>query len=370
MLGEQLLGNALSQWPQTHALALDAEQIALSVAILWAIQMKAALPIVRCTVHYDCMSAGQGASGLWSPADDFGERIRHLSLLAQHYDGIHINYEHVKGHDGNVWNELADCAAKHFADGGQCASSPPWEVIHAFLNVDLAWAGFGFQAAWDGSLRIENGAMVWGEQEFRPFELRESQLVPTVAPAKDEGGEQDALQIRACTVNVQGLAGHRKYVEEQLDHLGINVAFIQETKGHEGQCQSKLYFRLETESCRHFGVAIWLHQKFGAWRANGSPVVVREEDIEVLHKCSRLLVIVVRKGQHKFAFVSGHCPHAGNPQDRDDFIQRLGAILVRLKQVRLLLCGIDLNGRIPTDYGTVSGGLTCGDADTTGRPLC
>ena len=368
MIGEQIVGNALSQWPTTHAWALDAEQAALSVALLWALQMKTVLPTVWCTVHYDCLSAGNGASGLWNPADSLGERLRNLGLLAQNFDGLHIEYEHVKGHAGNVWNELADSVAKHHASGGKGSPSPPGDTLRAFLNTDLGWVGFGFRMASNGSMQIQDGAVVWGEQDFRPFMLQESQLVPTVASTENNRqGQSAGLKIRACSINIQGLAGHRKYIEEQLDHLGITLAFLQETKCHEGQCQSKLYYRLETEACRHFGVAIWFHQKLGAWSVDGSPVQVREEDVEIIHKDPRLLVVVVRRGQHKFAFIAGHCPHSGHPTDRDAFIHLLGGYLCRLKRTHFLLCGIDLNGRIPTDYGTVSGDLQCGEADTTGR---
>ena len=367
LIGEQLVGNAVSQWPVTHALALDAEQVALSVAILWAIQLRAVLPTVWCTVHYDCMSAGKAAAGIWEPADGMGERLRNLCLMAENLDGLHLQYEHVKGHAGNAWNEVADAVAKDCARGGSCCSPPPEDTVSTFLRMDLAWVGYGLQAAIHGSAKVENGALTWTENGFRPFALTEGQLIPTVEPEVGAGVKAPGtFRIKACTINVQGLTGHHKYVEEQLDHMGMNIVFLQETKGNEGQCQSKTYFRLETEACRHFGVAIWLHQKLGAWSVDGCPVTIREEDVEVLHGGARLLVIMIRKGQHKFAFISGHCPHAANPGDRNAFLKQLDEMMGRLKHVQFMLCGIDLNGRIPVEYGTVSGGLQCGDADTTG----
>ena len=165
----------------------------------------------------------------------------------------------------------------------------------------------------------------------------------------------------------KGLAGHHKYVEEQLDHMGVTIAFMQETKGHESQCCSKLYYRLETEACRHFGVAIWFHRQLGAWTQNGTPVVVQEEDVEVLYHGPRLLAIVVRHGEGKFGFLSGHCPHGAKVEGREEFLRTFENLLLRLKNVKLLLCGVDLNGRLPTDHRSVSGSLECGEPDANGR---
>ncbi|CAE7905413.1 rngB [Symbiodinium microadriaticum] len=368
LVGEQLVGNPTTTWSLLDGSALEAEQAAVAVALLWAIQMRSMIPALTCTVHFDCLSAGLGASGKWQPVGEMGAPTRHLDLLAQSLPGLSIQYQHVKGHEGNAWNELADGVAKALSLGGCIAAPPPDAAIRAFLEADLSWAGISCSAAANGSLPIEQGMFTVGEPSFRPFQLTESQLIPTIDPPGDVAIAQPSqFRLRACSVNVQGLAGHHKYVEEQLDHMGVNIAFMQETKGHESQCCSKLYYRLETEACRHFGVAIWFHRQLGAWTHNETPVTVQEEDVEVLHHGPRLLAIVVRHGEGKFGFISGHCPDGGKTEGREEFLRTFENLLLRLKHVKLLLCGVDLNGRIPTDHRSVSGSLECGEPDANGR---
>ena len=273
LIGEQLVGNPMSGWPLTGVSALEAEHAAIAVALLWALQMRTVTPAIECTIHFDCLTAGYGASGHWQSADGLGAQIRHLDLMARGLQGLEVRYRHVKGHDGDAWNELADAVAKDMSKGGQSAMTPPAAVLQTFMQADLSWAGFGFQAAYDGSVPISQGAVAFNEQPFRPFQLTTDQLIPTIGPpGEDDQGASRCFSLRVCTVNVQGLSGHHKYIEEQLDHMSVNIAFMQETKGHESQCQSNLYYRLETAACRHFGVAIWLHRKLGAWQTNGSPV--------------------------------------------------------------------------------------------------
>ncbi|CAE7857683.1 unnamed protein product, partial [Symbiodinium necroappetens] len=368
IIGEQLVGNADTQWPSTGALALDAEQIAIATAILWTLQMRALIPKVRCQIWFDCQAAGYAASGQWTVINDMGSRLRNLALMADQVGEVSIEYGHVKAHAGNGWNEVADAVAKALSCGNICAQGPPDETVKAFLELDLAWAGFNLRAARDGSSRVAAGQLWWNESQFRPYQLTVNQLIPTSAEDnKGIGTTEQCFRLRACTANVQGLTGHYKYVEEQLDRMAMNVVFLQETKGHSGICQSSAYLRLSTEACRHFGVAVWFHRRLGAMQIDGVPLVIQEEDIEVLAETPRLLTLVVRKDGRKFGFIAGHCPHSGRAEERDAFLEQLASILHRLKRSHLVLCGIDLNGRVQAPYELVCGTLTCDDPDATGQ---
>ncbi|CAE7349989.1 unnamed protein product, partial [Symbiodinium sp. CCMP2456] len=339
VLGEQVLGNADTMWPCSGAAVIDAEQIAVSVAILWAIQMRATIPQVRCTVLFDCLAAGYGASGEWSTSSALGDRMRNLDLMAQGIEGLCIEYEHVKAHSGCGWNEAADCVAKAVTSDIQCAATPPQRVVQAFLNVDLGWAGFGLRAAVDGSVPFEGAAVAWSDEPFRPFQIGVDQLIPTVTTSpmdNSEHHEDQPFHLKACTINIQGIAGNFRYIEEQLDKMDMNIVFVQETKSRGGQCKSKYYYRLATDACKHFGVAIWFHASKGALVIDDVPQCIREEDIE---------------------------PTNG----KGSFPDNLSGLIKRTKAAQILLCGIDLNGRVPNEYDMVTGDLVCDEPDQTGR---
>ena len=86
----------------------------------------------------------------------------------------------------------------------------------------------------------------------------------------------------------------------------------------------------------------------------------------VLYEGPRLLVLLVTKGHIKIGLVSGHCPHATRHAERDAFLACIQPLLQRLKHVSLILGGVDLNGRIPTNFPCVSGSLELGEADEAG----
>ena len=205
LVGEQLAGNPMTTWTSLEGSALEAEQAAVAVALLWAIQMRSTIPALTCTIHFDCLSAGLGASGDWQPVGALGAQTRHLDLLAQSLHGLTIQYQHVKGHEGNAWNELADGVARALSVGGRMVASPPTAALRTFLDADLSWAGFSCRAAANGSLPIVQGMFTVGEQPFRPFQLSESQLIPTVDPPGEVANTQSCqFRLRACSVNVQG----------------------------------------------------------------------------------------------------------------------------------------------------------------------
>eukprot|EP00439_Symbiodinium_sp_Y106_P071094 s1364_g12.t1 len=81
----------------------------------------------------------------------------------------------------------------------------------------------------------------------------------------------------------------------------------------------------------------------------------------------RLLTVVVQLGQKKMGIISGHCPHEERRQERNAFLDLLQEQMARLKQAHLLLCGVDLNGRLPGAYPPACGDLGFGEPDETGE---
>ena len=198
-------------------------------------------------------------------------------------------------------------------------------------------------------------------------ELDPAQLIP-VSPSLgvQRGSEAAPASLLVATINIQSLRDKCKYIEDQLNDRGVNLVFFQETKIPGGTVTSQHYLRLHTDAQSHWGVAIWIHRRLGILTLGANPLKVEESDIAVLHESPRLLVLLITVGDIRIGALSGHCPHASRPVERDAFLTTLQPLLQRLKHVNLLVGGVDLNARVPTNFEGVSGALEFGEPDETG----
>ena len=367
-LGGQLRGSSTTMWPDLEPMALHAEQVALAAALLWVLQAQAVLPAFHCSVFYDCLAAGHAADGTWTALNDMGQRTHNMELLIRATPGLHVDFHHVKGHSGDPWNECADCAAKAFAAGRLTIAEPPEEVTRCFLSSNLEWMATEVLAMITGNLPATNGWMMWKDEPFEPSQLQPNDLVNVQTAQKGEDKAGHRLQVRAASVNIQGMGGNYQFVEAQLHDLGMNIACIQETKGRAGTVPGRYYLRFATESEKYWGTAIWIHRKLGILTQDGKGLSVVEEEVMTLHESPRLLAISIKKEAVKIVVVSGHCPHAER-EDRPAFLADLRHVLSRAKYATLLILGIDLNGRLPTNFEPATGGLVYGEPDQCGREM-
>ena len=365
-LGDELTGCQEPPWRPEGPLALHAEHIAIAVAVLWTMQMRGVLSVVKCTLLFDCTAAGWSAEGKWQTSGPTSEFVHNLYMAARATPGIHIEFRHVRGHSNDPWNDLADHVAKTAANQTCEWPRPPPELCGLFASEDISWIAPELDARAHHAVPILDGTLTWSDIREAGAPLTSAQLVPTTCSAADDADDTGCFSLRAVTVNIQSLRGKCKYVEDQLDARGVNVAFLQETKLSGGTLMSAHYLRLHTDADSHWGVGIWVHRRLGVLSLHKRALLVDESDFTVLHGAPRLLVVLLTVGDLKIGLVSGHCPHAARPRERDEFLATLGPLLQRLKHTNLLLGGIDLNGRPPPAYEGVTGNLEYGEPDTTG----
>ena len=119
----------------------EAESAGVALALLWIL---AAPPHVRHFLWFDCTSAGLGASGSWRPPQHAGQTrrlslvARNLAMLAQSC-GRQVCFEHVRAHEGQVWNELADICAAAAGRGGSTQPLLPEDVMWLVQSEILPW---------------------------------------------------------------------------------------------------------------------------------------------------------------------------------------------------------------------------------------
>ncbi|OLQ14020.1 hypothetical protein AK812_SmicGene1973 [Symbiodinium microadriaticum] len=366
VLAGQIDHNPCFPWPTEGAPALHAEHVAIAVALLWCLQMKGSLTVIQCTILFDCTAAGWSAEGSWPSTGHVGAIAHHLAMIAKATKGLEVTFQHVKGHSQNPWNDLVDHVAKK-ASRGESWPEPPYELCRELPRQDISWLAPEQDARAHHAIPLLDGALFWNSEVMHQVSLAPEHLVPTTAQhAAALQTEAKLFETSVATINIQSLKCKGKYIEEQLDARCINVAFLQETKIPSGTVTSQHYLRLHSPSASHWGVAVWIHRQHGILSIDGCPLKVDENDVAVLHESPRLLVLTITIGDIKLGVLSGHCPHATKPVERDEFLNALGPVLKRLKHVNLVLGGIDLNGRVPCNFDGVSGDLEFGEPDDTG----
>ena len=236
----------------------------------------------------------------------------------------------------------------------------------AFLCTDLAWVSTELAARATGALCLERGGMVWNEAPYEPFHIQVEQLIPIGGPPGQEAMPSQGFYMSACTFNVQGIGGNHRYLEEQFEHQGYHLVMLQETKSAAGQCESSRYYRLASPADRYWGVSIWFSKRLGIFELDGTPIVPSEADLRVLVATPRLLAAQVMVGTDKIGLLAAHCPHQVQPEERDAFMRELRDVLGVMKRAQFLVCGIDLNGRLPVDQAGVTGDLEFDEPDATG----
>ncbi|CAE7268693.1 unnamed protein product [Symbiodinium sp. CCMP2592] len=371
VLGEPLLGASFCPWGPTDAPALQAEQAAIVMALLWLGQSLHFLQASDYILHFDCQAAGWSADGTFACCNPLAVRTRHLESYLQEITNHRLKFAYVRAHDAHAWNDLADTVAKAASQQAGNLPGPPHRVIEHFLCLDLSWAAACLYGGRHGSLPMFAGQHLrWDPGQQRGASpLSPEELIPVQVPSTGPPGKARRMQIKATTINIQGIKGKYKYISDQLAQARYQTVFFQELKDAEGLCRTGDYLRLHTDSQSHWGVGIWLNRRIGFATIAGQPVRAETEDIHVLHSEPRLLLIAVRKFQKRFLLFSGHCPHTGRPQERDAFLHLFRSLLKQAGEAYMVLGGLDLNGRPPPNYSFVTGSLQHGEPDEAGEQL-
>eukprot|EP00439_Symbiodinium_sp_Y106_P021469 s278_g2.t1 len=239
------------------------------------------------------------------------------------------------------------------------------------VAADLRWAATVYDGWTNGALPIQpSHEFVW-----QPYQwvcggaLRPDELLPTTTTTDADADKDTTFAAKILWVNVQGLKGMHRYLEEQCERRGTQILCIQEHKDAAGLIQSKRYLRLASSSNKHWGTALWFSRTDGAFTIDGKPVCLQETDLQILQDHPRLLSVGATHRGLKFLFFSGHCPHAEKVEERASFLARLQDLQQQMQEADFIAGGLDLNGRPPLDHHGVTGSLPCGEPDLVGAQI-
>ncbi|CAE7316855.1 unnamed protein product [Symbiodinium sp. CCMP2592] len=357
-----------SVWEVQGPPPLVNEQIAITTALLWLAQTWPYLDHRAATIYFDCQAAGFAVQGRSNLTSGLMVAARGLHHFVSAIFGKEPSYEHVHAHKGEAFNELVDVAAKTVARQGHGLPPPPDDVCRMVQNSDLSWLAATVDPKLHRVLPVNTTSFTWTPPEdFGPSPLTTSELIPTRPGNDAETSEERTATAKLLTLNSLGTKNKSRFFEDQLDHLEVNIAFLQETKATEGVCQSSRFLRLSSASATHWGVAVWFSRTRGALSFGRSPWKIELTDIRTLVSTPRLLVLLISKDNYKLVVISGHCPHDTKFEEAVSFMDTLHTAVAPHRQAQLILAGFDLNGRPPTGALGVTGPLACGEPDRIGH---
>ena len=237
-----------------------AEKEGLLWSGLWRIAYNSTCPTLFLSDSTVAGEFAMGRMGTTSKVPGMTHRLTRgvFQTLESFLPGDALALRHVRGHHGEVWNELCDGLAKYTANHVE------WRKRQ---NLDLRQWATVLPHLWMYFNTTQLGLPPLAEQGFlaTPPDLPNPEVDIEV---KQDYRRQDAqIHLSLATANVRTLEGeihgfHSKvsYLQEQFSAQALNVVGIQEARTQPTfATKSGQYIRMASGSDRgHFGVELWI----------------------------------------------------------------------------------------------------------------
>ena len=323
-----------------------AEREALLWAGLWRMAYNLDTPTVFVT---DSVTAGHFAFGeCGAAAPDEGHRLTRgtYQALATALPGDRLQWHHVAGHCGEVWNECCDALAKWSSSTVHWMKRQQIDLRQWKLIIPNLW--WYFNTAEHGLPPLHKDG----------YFCTPPPALPDLVAQADEPRPVDipreiAISVSLVSANVQtlgkgpdGHAGKLDYIQQQFVEHGVCVAGIQEARTDESFATKQgSFIRLASGSDRgHHGVELWLSktQPFGYDR--GAPCYFRAQDVIVLHSDPRRLLVRVTHPSLEVLLLVLHAPQSGRDhEERKEWWLTTNDLVTRFAHLAPLFVMGDMN---------------------------
>ncbi len=360
-------GGYLSQ-PSLVKCAHYAELLAIAMSFHWLNNLlmycsmtQTELPYV--TFAFDATSAGYKAFGNWGGFSypDEAANIRSVwHMLASRYN-FHWDTIHVRSHQGNPGNEMADAMAKAAALGrfNQRSVSTWRNYIMITRDVDIKWLWTLWKPEWK---EYWNGSELWLPPRPNTMpdvshcfgfddSVTEEQVIPSstfccnVATANVL-----TLMPNAKTASQMGLQGKARTESiMQMAHLAqLHIVGLQETRMRKiPKAVTKNYFVFGGAASQrgHYGTQLWFSRTLAL--DEGQQCFFEKQHFRILSQGERVLMVRVWSPWFKAIVVCAHAPHSQcDNEERKKWWEALKAATpAKYKQWAHILL-IDANGRV------------------------
>ena len=289
-----------------------AEREGLFWSGIWRLGLNSNIPTVFRTDS--SMTAGH-ASGLTSCHDNHPTFVLLRSVFQTLAAGLckeSLLVEHVAGHAGDPWNELADHLAKTEASLGHKLQRQQIDMRKWTNFIPFLWMAV-HQDAGLPSLAAHG------------FDITPPSLPPVQPASHDQASSTHQVSVQfalsLATLNVgslftgpEGYAGKLQYLREQMRSFNLNLLGLQESRSPAGMSTADDVLRLAGGSCNgQYGIEIWINLAQPICLARGKPHYLKKSHVQIVHADTRRLLACIDHPMFQCHVLSMHAPQSGRP---------------------------------------------------------
>ena len=306
-----------------------AEREALTWAMIWRLGFNCRLPTVFRSDSLLTIGQANGSLGALSCDMSF-QTLRGCFQALEAALGDDIDINHVFGHLGDPWNEMADTLAKAEARQSFFLARPNIDIPKLVTKLPFLWMIF------DRSHGLPDFTGMG-------FDLRAPNLPHPTPPKKPDRdavpqSKQVSMHLSIASANVlslgateQGFAGKLDYLRSQFCDLRLNLLGLQEARSDEGMSQKQGVLRLCSGSERGcWGVELWVNLLQPFAYVNKKGICFQKKDFHVAHRDARRLLVNINNAHFQAWCLVAHAPQSGTPMlDRQTWWQTTSDLLER-----------------------------------------
>ena len=325
-----------------------AEREALSWAALWRLSQNWRIPTCFRSDSATTLGQASGEIGTAQYEGTFGVLRGLFQALEAALGRQGMQYSHVPGHSGEVWNELCDWLAKTERQKSFYCPRPnicmrEWSPVISSLWLifdpgdDIPkFCGHGLHAPPPG---------IPAPPPEEGFTHHEPSTV-------EEQWDTFTLSVSACTANVnslsaptEGFGGKIDFIRRQFRDFHFNFLGIQESKSTEFCSCVEEVLRLSSGCLKNQqGVELWINLAQPYGYVNQQPIFFDRQDIQVVYKDPRTLLARVETVYWQCWLLVAYAPQSGLPlEQREQWWTALSELVHRRDGSEPMIVMIDAN---------------------------
>ncbi|CAE7889137.1 hypothetical protein AK812_SmicGene17289 [Symbiodinium microadriaticum] len=316
---------------ETDDSPLTCELLGVAWSLIWIIEFAPRFGLPVCQ-HYDCTAAGHGTFATARVASSAPSSPNRLAYFATHLrqlasQRVSLSHAHVKGHAGQVCNELCDELAKHRRRHAQQLDQvllPTWPA-KVFQHPQCDWLWLTGTACQDLPTLFAFESEAIRMQAYPRLPVGDPALGFVPEP---HSGDPVPLQFALMSFNVLTLydpkcagkpqkgsgmkvTAKRDVIKKQLQEHQVLLLGLQETRlANTEALPDKDYVMLHApaEDNGHHGVALWASKRIPYAKVQSQPLTLGKEHCCVTGFSSRHLVVQLTAPFLSWTILVAHAP--------------------------------------------------------------
>ena len=287
------------------------EREALLFAGLWRLALNSNIPTTFRTDSTTTADQAFGISGFTHFHPTHALLRGTFQALQSCLEPDTLEYAHVRGHAGDIWNELVDFLAKSEAIKSHPLRRQPLNMPLLKKAIPYLWMLFDQQA----------GLPVFTQFGFdvHPPNVPTPELQPESTLDKPIAHKKTVISLSIATFNVgslfvgpEGYGGKLSFLRQQMKSHALNIMGIQEARSPEGMSTAENTLRFSSGADKgHLGVELWISllQPYG-FQSN-KPLFFQKSHFQVVHHDPRRMLVRLLNSHIDCFLVVLHAPQSG-----------------------------------------------------------